>query len=112
MLTTMFEQCGAEVRAAASAPEALHTLEEWLPDVLISDIGMSGEDGYDLVRKLRTLPAERGGAVPAIALTAYARAEDREQALSAGYQMHVAKPVDPTELATVVASLAGRTGKA
>jgi CheY-like chemotaxis protein len=111
-LNVMFEQCGAEVRVAESVSEAFRTLEEWRPDVLVSDIGMPGEDGYDLIRKVRSLPPERGGAVPAVALTAYVRAEDREQAHSAGYQMHVPKPVEPTELATAVASLAGRTGKA
>jgi signal transduction histidine kinase len=112
MLATMLEGCGAEVRVAESVPEALRALEGRIPDVLVSDIGMPGEDGYDLIRKVRALPAERGGAVSAIALTAYARAEDREQSLSAGYQMHVPKPVEPAELVAVVASLAGRTEKA
>jgi CheY-like chemotaxis protein len=88
------------------------SLERVRPDVLVSDIGMSKEDSYALMRKVRALPAERGGAVLAIALTAYVRVEDRERAISAGYQMHVPKPGEPTELAAVVASLAGRTGKA
>jgi CheY-like chemotaxis protein len=78
------------------------------PDALISDIGMPGEDGYELIRKVRTLSAEQGGQVPAIALTAYARTQDRLKVLSAGYQMHVPKPVEPVELATVVASLTKR----
>ena len=78
------------------------------PDALISDISMPGEDGYELIRKVRTLTAEQGGQVPAIALTAYARTQDRLKVLSAGYQMHVPKPVEPVELATVVASLTKR----
>jgi hypothetical protein len=85
-------------------------MEKSPPDVLISDIGMPEEDGYALIRKLRDMPAGRGGNVPAIALTAYARTEDRLQALRAGYQMHVTKPVELTELAAVVASLAKRGG--
>jgi CheY-like chemotaxis protein len=110
VLAAMLEQCGAVVRVTGSASEALRTLEGWRPDVLVSDIGMPGEDGYDLIRKVRALPAGRGGAVPAVALTAYAKPEDREQALSAGYQLHVPKPAEPTELAAAVASLVGRTG--
>jgi CheY-like chemotaxis protein len=84
-------QCGAEVVTAGSAREALATLEEARPDLLISDIGMPGEDGYELIRKVRALPAGRGGKMPAIALTAYARTEDRLRALRAGYQMHISK---------------------
>jgi CheY-like chemotaxis protein len=78
--------------------------------VLVSDIGMPGEDGYSLIRRIRLLDAERGGNVPAIALTAYARAEDRMKAVLAGFQMHLVKPVEGAELVTMVASLAGRTG--
>jgi CheY-like chemotaxis protein len=100
----------AEVRDCASAAEALQILDEWRPDVLVSDIGMPVEDGYELMRKVRAREPERGGLVPALALTAYARAEDARLALEAGYQAHVPKPVDPDELATVVASLAGRDG--
>jgi two-component system CheB/CheR fusion protein len=97
----------AEVRDCASAAEALQMLDEWRPDVLVFDIGMPGEDGYELMRKVRGREPERGGLIPALALTAYARAEDARRALEAGYQAHVPKPVDPDELATVVASLAG-----
>jgi CheY-like chemotaxis protein len=82
----------------------------WGPDVLISDIGMPTADGYDLIREVRRLDPERGGRIPAVALTAYAREEDRTQALSAGYQTHLAKPVDPVTLAAAVADLAGRAG--
>jgi CheY-like chemotaxis protein len=89
-------------------------VESWLPDVMIADIGMPMEDGYILIRKLRALPRERGGQTPALALTAYARTEDRIRALSEGYQMHLAKPVDRVELATVVSKLGhgynGRNG--
>jgi len=98
----------AEVRSCASAAEALQALDEWLPDVLVSDIGMPVEDGYELMRKVRAREPERGGLIPALALTAYARAEDVRRALKAGYQLHVPKPVEPAELAMAVASLVGR----
>ncbi len=101
-------QCGAEVIAVGSAAEALEAIEAAVPDLLISDIGMPGEDGYALIRRVRELPAEGGGKVPAIALTAYARVEDRMQALRAGYQMHVPKPVELAELVAVAASLVQR----
>jgi PAS domain S-box-containing protein len=101
-------QCGAEVVTARSAGEALEAMATVVPDVLISDIGMPGEDGYNLIQRVRELPAESGGRVPAIALTAYARTEDRLQALKAGYQMHVPKPVELTELVAVVESLIQR----
>jgi CheY-like chemotaxis protein len=103
LILTSYE---AEVKVCASAAEALQTLDEWRPDVLVSDIGMPGEDGYELMRKLRARELERGGFVPAIALTAYARAEDARRAIEAGYQTHIPKPVDPGELAAVVANLA------
>jgi signal transduction histidine kinase/ActR/RegA family two-component response regulator len=105
LLMAVLEQCRAEVRTCGSVAEALAVLEEWKPDVLVSDIGMPGEDGYVLIRKLRALETESGGRIPAVALTAYARVEDRLQALSAGYNMHVPKPVEPAELAVVIASL-------
>jgi PAS domain S-box-containing protein len=101
-------QCGAEVVTARSAGEALEIIKTVLPDVLISDIGMPNVDGYDLIRRVRDLPVEGGGRVPAIALTAYARTEDRLQALRVGYQMHVPKPVELAELVAVVASLVQR----
>jgi PAS domain S-box-containing protein len=108
VLKTAFEQCGAEVLTAASAREALELLLETNPDALISDIGMPEEDGYELISKVRALPVERGGKIPAVALTAYARAEDRLRALRAGYQMHVAKPVELAELVAIVARLTER----
>jgi signal transduction histidine kinase/ActR/RegA family two-component response regulator len=102
--------CGADVRTAGSAAEAMKFFSDWKPDLLVSDIGMPKEDGYALIARVRALGRESGGAIPAVALTAYARAEDRLHALSAGYQMHLPKPVEPSELAIVVASLAGRLG--
>jgi signal transduction histidine kinase/ActR/RegA family two-component response regulator len=108
MLKAGLGHCGALVTTVATAAEALAEISGAPPDILISDIGMPDEDGYELIRKVRTLPAGRGGRVPAIALTAYARTEDRMQALRAGYQMHVTKPVELVELAAVTASLARR----
>ncbi len=108
-LTTLLKQYQAEVLAVASAQAALKAIEEWQPDVLVSDIGMPQEDGYSLVRQLRSRSPEQGGKIPAAALTAYARAEDRRRAIQAGFQLHLPKPVDPSELITVVASLVGRT---
>ena len=105
LLSMMLERCGAQVTAVSSAREGLESIENWKPDVLIADIGMPVEDGYGLIRKVRALPRERGGHTPALALTAYARTEDRVRALSEGYQVHLAKPVDRFELAAVVASL-------
>jgi len=108
-VTIVLEQCQAEVRAVASVQEALQIIQEWKPDVLVSDIGMPQEDGYSLIRKLRSQSPELGRNIPAAALTAYARAEDRMRAIQEGYQLHLPKPVEPAELATVVASLVGRT---
>jgi two-component system, chemotaxis family, CheB/CheR fusion protein len=110
LLGLMLTSYEAEVRECASAAEALQMLDEWLPDVLVADIGMPIEDGYELMRKVRARGPECGGLVPALALTAYARVEDARRALEAGYQAHVPKPVAPDELATVVANLAGRSG--
>jgi CheY-like chemotaxis protein/two-component sensor histidine kinase len=107
MMQTVLAQRGAQVTAASSAAEALACVDRETPDVLLSDIGMPGMDGYALIRELRERPAARG--IPAAALTAYAHADDRGQAIAAGYQLHVAKPVEPAELVAVVASLAGRT---
>jgi PAS domain S-box-containing protein len=108
MIAAILIEAGAEVITASAARQGLELLTQTKPDALISDIGMPGEDGYELIRNVRTLSAEQGGQVPAIALTAYARTQDRLKVLSAGYQMHVPKPVEPVELATVVASLTKR----
>jgi len=110
LLRAVMERCGCEATSVGSVAEALATLQQTNPDVLISDIGMPEEDGYSFIRKVRALPAERGGNTPAIALTAYARSEDRIRALMAGFQMHVPKPIEPIELAAVVASLSRRNG--
>jgi signal transduction histidine kinase/CheY-like chemotaxis protein len=111
LLAMMLVERGAEVRTAVSAAEALAACDEWRPDILIADIGLPGEDGYALMKKLRAREKLRGGHIPAIALTAYARREDRLRALSAGYEYHVPKPVEPVELLAAVASLANRAGK-
>jgi CheY-like chemotaxis protein len=105
LLRRLFEERGAVVSTASSATEALAMLQAERPDVLISDVGMPDEDGYELVRRVRALPPERGGRTPAIALTAYARAEDRVRAVVAGFQHHLAKPIEPVELIVLVASL-------
>jgi two-component system, chemotaxis family, CheB/CheR fusion protein len=108
LLSTIFAQYGAVVTVVASVREALTALHQASFDVLVSDIVMPDEDGYDLIRKVRALDAERGGQIQALALTAYARVEDREAVLAAGYQQHAAKPIEPAELAAAVATLAGR----
>jgi PAS domain S-box-containing protein len=111
VLGAMLARYGAEVRAVESAAEAIRALVEWKPDALVSDIGMPEEDGYDLIAKVRALPAEQGGAVPAIALTAYAGGQDRQRTLASGFQAHLAKPIEPVELARVVARMIGRNEK-
>jgi signal transduction histidine kinase/ActR/RegA family two-component response regulator len=108
ILSTVMTRTGAEVTACHSASEALATLLEWKPDVILSDIAMPDEDGYSFIGKVRSLPREKGGETPAAALSAYARDIDRRQALAAGYQMHIAKPIAATQLVTMVARLAGR----
>ncbi len=109
-LVTALEQFGATVIAAESAQKAIQELERWKPDVLVSDIGMPIEDGYSLIRRIRALLPSQGGQIPAAALTAYAREEDRILALRAGFQLHVAKPIEPLQLFKVVAELATRVG--
>ncbi len=117
LLVRMLSRCGAEASAAGSAAEALATLDavavagaDGLPQVLVSDIGMPHEDGFALLSRLRERAPERGGAIPAIALTAYARSEDRHRALAAGFATHLAKPVEPGDLVAAVARLARRGG--
>ena len=106
LLAQILGQAGADVIVVGSADEALETLRRWRPDVLVSDIGMPGDDGYVLIRKVRALGAAQGGQVRALALTAYARSEDRALALEAGFHTHIAKPVDPLELTALIAGLA------
>jgi signal transduction histidine kinase/CheY-like chemotaxis protein len=107
LLSEVLRRRGAEVVAVESAVEALEILQAWRPHVLLSDIGMPDGDGYELIQRVRELPEERGGRTPAAALTAYASQADRARALADGYQLHVAKPVEPAELTAVVANLAG-----
>ena len=104
----ILSQADADVRVAGSADDALAVLDEWQPDVLVADIGMPEVDGYEFIREVRLRSPENGGTIPAAALTAYARTQDRLRVLSEGYQMHVPKPIQPAELITVVASLAKR----
>ncbi len=111
LVQRLLEGCQAVVTAAESAKEAVELLQGRRFDVLVCDIGMPGEDGYSLIKRIRSLGAASGGAIPAIALTAYARVDDRVKAIAAGFQMHIAKPVEPVELITMVAAAAGRTGR-
>ncbi|MBC1242097.1 histidine kinase [Nostoc linckia z18] len=104
-VTTVLEADGASVTAVASAAAALKALPQLQPDILICDIAMPNEDGYTLIRKIRTLQPDIYGKLPAIALTAYGDREYRNTALEAGFQMHVSKPVDPSELVAIVANL-------
>ena len=110
LVKRLLEDRQATVRTAGSAAEAFDLLRSERPDVLVSDLGMPDEDGFSLIRRVRALGPEQGGSIPAIALTAYARSEDRLKTIMAGFQTHVAKPVDAVELLALVASLAGRTG--
>ncbi len=102
----ILEQYGASVTAAGSAAEAQAAIAGGKPDVLISDIGMPGEDGYQLIRKVQQLLAERGGQIPAVALAAYAREEERHKAVQACFHAHLPEPVEPDQFAAAVASLA------
>ena len=108
LVRRVLTECGAEVAVAGSADEAMQLVESFRPDILVSDVGMPDQDGYDLIRQVRGRVAAK--TLPAVALTAFARSEDRRRALLAGFQTHVAKPVDPAELVAVVASLVERTG--
>jgi len=105
LVEAVLAESGCEVRIAGSTAEALRHIEQWAPDVLVADIGMPGEDGYELIRKTRALERRGGFRVAAVALTAYASAEDRERAIAAGFKMHVSKPVEPVRLLKVVGQL-------
>lgn len=108
LICMVLEQSGAKITQASNAAEALKIIKKGKQDVLVSDIGMPGEDGYTFIRHVRTLTADQGGRIPALALTAYARTEDRIKALVAGFQMHIPKPVEPDELVLAIGSLATR----
>jgi CheY-like chemotaxis protein len=107
LIAAILTGCKARVTLAASVAEALDSFAEAIPDVVISDIGMPEASGYELIRRIRALPAEKGGRVPAVALTAYASMADRTRALMEGFQNHVAKPTEPQELLAAVAALVG-----
>jgi len=109
LLMTILTRCGSDVRCSESAAAAMQVFHEWNPDLLVSDIGMPNEDGYELIRKLRKLQSQRARNIPAVALTAYATDEDRLQALSAGFQIHVVKPIEPESFVTSVASVVRRS---
>lgn len=109
LVTRVLEGRGAEVVAAASAKEAWSAFEESLPDAMLIDIAMPEEDGYSFIRRVRSRPPEKGGQIPAAALTARVIMRDRLESLRAGFQSHMAKPVDPDELADVMTQLAGRS---
>jgi signal transduction histidine kinase/DNA-binding response OmpR family regulator len=110
LILTVLKQCGAEVRGSESAAEALAAFKEWSPDLLVTDIGLPEEDGFSLLKKVRE-SNQQSGQIPAVALTAYATPEDRDRVLNAGFQMHIAKPVEPEELLTIIANIAGRSNK-
>jgi CheY-like chemotaxis protein len=107
LLKRILEDSQAVVTVAESAEKAIELLRVGKFDVLVSDIGMAGEDGYSLIKRVRALDAADGGDIPAIALTAYARGEDRIKAIAAGFQMHIAKPVETVELITMIAGARG-----
>ena len=108
LVTIVLSSAGAAVRAVRTGGEALRQVAEWKPDLLLSDISMPDEDGYTVIGRLRALPAERGGATPAAALTAMASDEDRARALAAGFQLHIPKPLEPAALLIAVTDLARR----
>ena len=109
LIAFILEQCQAQVQTATSVEEAIKAIAQLKPDILISDIGMPDEDGYSLIRQVRTLEADQGKPILAVALTAFAREEDRTRTLDAGFQMHLPKPIEPAELVAVVANLTGRS---
>jgi CheY-like chemotaxis protein/anti-sigma regulatory factor (Ser/Thr protein kinase) len=109
LIKIFLETSGAQVSTAQSVAQALENIEQFPPDIIVSDIGMPGANGYEFIENVRRLAPEKGGKIPAIALTAYARSEDRLEALRYGFQTHIAKPVEMNELIITVASLAARS---
>src|SRR5216117_87030 len=108
LMRMILRSSGADVMAAACAEEALEQVEQWHPDILVSDIGLPGDDGYVLIQKLRQRQGDYGRSMPALAVTAYARAEDRTRALSAGFQLHVAKPLEPADFVAAIARVVSK----
>jgi hypothetical protein len=109
-LVATLELFGAKTVSAASSSEGLQQMMQFKPDVVVSDIGMPNEDGYEFIEKVRSLPRDQGGNVPAVALTAFARQEDRHQAIAAGFQIHVAKPIEPLSLVSIIRTLTLNSG--
>ena len=109
LIERLLSECKAKVLTAGSAAEGIIEMRRSRPDVMVSDIGMPEVDGYELMRQIRTLPENEGGKTPSIALTAFARSEDRTRAMIAGYNVHISKPIEPSELVATVGNLAGRT---
>ncbi len=112
LLQEILRHAGAEARVVATAPDGVAEIQRWRPDVLVSDIGMPDEDGYDLIRRVRALPSDQGGGTPAVALTAYGRPRDRTAALTAGFEEHLSKPVMPEQFLATVAGMVRRAGSA
>jgi CheY-like chemotaxis protein len=108
LVSAILTRCGSEVNCCESATEAIKAIQDWKPDLLVSDIGMPNEDGYSLIKKMRKLKSKRARQTPAVALTAYVTHEDRERALAAGFQMHVPKPIEPTALIMSIVAATGR----
>jgi signal transduction histidine kinase/DNA-binding response OmpR family regulator len=108
LVCTILTRCGSEVKCSESAADAMLAFEEWSPDLLVSDIGMPQEDGYGLIKRVRQLKSKHARQIPALALTAYATDEDRSRALSAGFQMHLSKPIEPETLVSSIAAALGR----
>jgi CheY-like chemotaxis protein len=108
LVSTILTRCGSEVRCSESAADAMQTMREWEPDVLVSDIGMPIEDGYSFIKRVRRLRSKRAKDIPAVALTAYVNAVDRNKALTAGFQAHLPKPIEPQALVNLIAETTGR----
>jgi CheY-like chemotaxis protein len=108
LVSAILTRCGSEVNCCESATDAIKAIQDWKPDLLVSDIGMPNEDGYSLIKKMRKLKSKRARQTPAVALTAYVTQEDRERALAAGFQMHVPKPIEPTALIMSIVAATGR----
>lgn len=111
LVMTILTRCGGEVRCSGSADDALKAFQDWKPDLLVTDLGMPHEDGFSLIRKVRKLRSKRAKQIPAVALTAYASDEDRSLVLSAGFQLHLSKPIEPERLITSIANALGRQTK-
>jgi CheY-like chemotaxis protein len=109
LLRMVLQYCGGLVTAVGSARDALRTLERVTPDIVVSDIAMPEQDGYWLIRELRRLPAEHGGTIPAVAITAHGPEHGPERTLAVGFQAHLAKPIDPWDLCQTIAALVGRS---